>query len=75
MKNKKQFFQWLNTRFLNKKPKKIITGGAYADSPNYYVDSGWGDIEINKQKTKIKLVEDTGGTRFLVVNDSFSFGF
>jgi hypothetical protein len=72
MSKHQHLFNWLQAKFA-RKPKIVILGGGYSETPNYYVDSGFEKATIAGQMTQLKLTEDTAGERWVTVDNSFSF--
>jgi len=72
MSKNQHLFQWLQAKFA-RKPKLVILGGANSETLNYYVESGFKNVTIAGQVTKLKLTEDTAGKRWFTVGDDFSF--
>ncbi len=72
MSKNQQLFQWLSSKFFGKK-KIVNVGGAYSETPNYYVESGFQDFILAGQKTKLNLTECTSGQWWFTIGNDFSF--
>lgn len=67
-----RLFNWLQAKFA-RKPKVVIHGGAYSETPNYYSESGFEQCEIAGQLIELNLTEDTSGRHWVTVGANFSF--
>lgn len=72
MSKHQHLFNWLQAKFA-RKPKFVITGGSCSEKPNYYSESGFEQCLISWQETKLNLIEDLTGQRWITVGNDFSF--